>query len=187
MNTWGSEYDGLAGIERRRRGRRRPKQRMSLSSLQPSFPPFSTLSFSFVFVRATKQEIFEEMPIYVRLGMHLLFVEGGSLVSYSSVESMLLTQSIKQGKVYDEEGPEVSQTLAVRVGDDSRSSEEVRSDTRKKGRADLRSHLDASLRSSLTSKLSLISSTSILQTCWRKICRNTRLASGIFSSPELNR
>lgn len=62
---------------------------------------------SFVFVRSTGKEIFEEMPIYVRLGMHLLFVSSNA-VSYSSVESLLQAQSVKQGKIYDASGPGVS-------------------------------------------------------------------------------
>lgn len=44
---------------------------------------------------------------YVRLGMHLLFVDGASLVSNSSVEKLLVDQSVKQGKVYDATGPQV--------------------------------------------------------------------------------
>lgn len=47
------------------------------------------------------------MPLYVRLGMHLLFVDGNSLVSHQSAEHLLEVQSVRQGKIYDEIGPDV--------------------------------------------------------------------------------
>ncbi|KAI6010719.1 phosphatidylserine decarboxylase-domain-containing protein [Pisolithus orientalis] len=59
---------------------------------------------NFVAIRGTNQRFFESMPIYARLGMHLLFygkeqvklLEGNKLV-----EDTLREQSIHQGKIYD--------------------------------------------------------------------------------------
>ncbi|KAI6042059.1 phosphatidylserine decarboxylase-domain-containing protein [Pisolithus marmoratus] len=59
---------------------------------------------NFVAIRGTNQRIFESMPIYARLGMHMLFygkeqvklLEGNKLV-----EDVLREQSVRQGKVYD--------------------------------------------------------------------------------------
>jgi len=47
----------------------------------------------------------ESMPIYVRLGMHLMFVTASStsLMSTHYVESVLRKQSIEQGKLFDDE------------------------------------------------------------------------------------
>ncbi|WWC59068.1 phosphatidylserine decarboxylase [Kwoniella dejecticola CBS 10117] len=66
---------------------------------------------NYVIDRTTGKKIFETMPIYVRVGMHLLFVSGCSYMSYSSVEKLLENQSIKQGKIYDETGPEVKEHI----------------------------------------------------------------------------
>ncbi|WVW78860.1 phosphatidylserine decarboxylase [Kwoniella bestiolae CBS 10118] len=66
---------------------------------------------NFVIDRTTGKKIFETMPIYVRVGMHLLFVSGCSYMSYSSVEKLLENQSIKQGKIYDQTGPEVKEHI----------------------------------------------------------------------------
>ncbi|CDR99843.1 hypothetical protein, partial [Sporisorium scitamineum] len=51
------------------------------------------------------QKIFESMPIYVRVGMHLLFYKSKeqSFLRYKSVEDLLKTVSVRQGKVYDDE------------------------------------------------------------------------------------
>lgn len=51
------------------------------------------------------QKIFESMPIYVRVGMHLLFYKSQetSFLRYKSVEDLLKTVSVRQGKVYDDE------------------------------------------------------------------------------------
>ncbi|KAK0543219.1 hypothetical protein OC845_006228 [Tilletia horrida] len=61
---------------------------------------------NYVMIRNTSppQKIFEEMPIYVRLGMHLLFFrkKKASLLAYNSIEDMLEKLSIKQGKAYDD-------------------------------------------------------------------------------------
>ncbi|KAE8210541.1 hypothetical protein CF327_g5604 [Tilletia walkeri] len=49
-------------------------------------------------------KIFEDMPIAVRLGMHILFYrkKASSLLKYDTVEDMLEKLSIKQGKAYDD-------------------------------------------------------------------------------------
>jgi phosphatidylserine decarboxylase len=51
------------------------------------------------------KKIFESMPIYVRVGMHLLFYKSKeqSFLRYKTVEELLQTVSIRQGKVYDDE------------------------------------------------------------------------------------
>ncbi|KAI0628430.1 phosphatidylserine decarboxylase-domain-containing protein [Trametes polyzona] len=58
---------------------------------------------NFVIVRATGERIFESMPIYPRLGMHLLFYGGTQikLLRNRSVETVLKDLSIRQGKIYD--------------------------------------------------------------------------------------
>jgi len=62
---------------------------------------------NFVIDRQTGQKIFESMPLYVRVGMHLLFVDGSGYMTYPSVEKLLEEQSLKQGKTYDATGPTV--------------------------------------------------------------------------------
>ncbi|CDZ96646.1 Phosphatidylserine decarboxylase [Phaffia rhodozyma] len=62
---------------------------------------------NFVIVRSTGERIFEEMPIYVRIGMHLLFVTGHPLMSQAKIEKLLLAQSVKQGQTFDAMGPQV--------------------------------------------------------------------------------
>ncbi|TDL21984.1 hypothetical protein BD410DRAFT_789065 [Rickenella mellea] len=50
------------------------------------------------------EKIFESMPIYARLGMHLLFYGKGEvrlLESSHKVENLLKEQSVKQGAIYD--------------------------------------------------------------------------------------
>ncbi|KAI0712799.1 phosphatidylserine decarboxylase-domain-containing protein [Cerioporus squamosus] len=58
---------------------------------------------NYVIVRATGERIFESMPIYPRLGMHLLFYGGTQikLLHNRTVESVLRDLSVRQGKVYD--------------------------------------------------------------------------------------
>ncbi|KAF7798967.1 hypothetical protein EIP86_010196 [Pleurotus ostreatoroseus] len=58
---------------------------------------------NFVAIRGTGDQFFESMPIYPRLGMHLLFY-GGTQVKVlhnQTVESVLKDLSIHQGKIYD--------------------------------------------------------------------------------------
>ncbi|EPQ30917.1 uncharacterized protein PFL1_01815 [Pseudozyma flocculosa PF-1] len=60
---------------------------------------------NYVAVRGQKDaKIFESMPIYVRIGMHLLFYKSreASFLRYESVEDLLKTVSVRQGKVYDD-------------------------------------------------------------------------------------
>ncbi|WVR04306.1 phosphatidylserine decarboxylase [Kwoniella sp. DSM 27419] len=66
---------------------------------------------NYVIDRVTGRKIFETMPIYVRVGMHLLFVSGSTFMSYSSVEKLLENQSIKQGKIYDQTGEGVKEHI----------------------------------------------------------------------------
>ncbi|KAI0359442.1 hypothetical protein OH77DRAFT_1419944 [Trametes cingulata] len=58
---------------------------------------------NFVIVRATGERIFESMPIYPRLGMHLLFYGGTQvkMLRNRSVETVLKDLSVRQGKIYD--------------------------------------------------------------------------------------
>uniref|UniRef100_A0AAD7XA06 phosphatidylserine decarboxylase n=1 Tax=Trametes cubensis TaxID=1111947 RepID=A0AAD7XA06_9APHY len=58
---------------------------------------------NFVIVRSTGERIFESMPIYPRLGMHLLFYGGTQikLLHNRSVETVLKDLSNRQGKIYD--------------------------------------------------------------------------------------
>ncbi|KAI8978164.1 phosphatidylserine decarboxylase-domain-containing protein [Trametes punicea] len=58
---------------------------------------------NFVIVRSTGERIFESMPIYARLGMHLLFYGGTQvkLLHNRSVETILKDLSVRQGKIYD--------------------------------------------------------------------------------------
>ncbi|KAJ6591617.1 phosphatidylserine decarboxylase-domain-containing protein [Mycena vulgaris] len=58
---------------------------------------------NFVAIRGSKEQIFEAMPIYARIGMHLLFygTEQVKVLHSQTVESLLKEQSIKEGKLYD--------------------------------------------------------------------------------------
>ncbi|KAJ7115920.1 phosphatidylserine decarboxylase-domain-containing protein [Mycena epipterygia] len=58
---------------------------------------------NFVALRGSKEQIFEAMPIYARIGMHLLFYgnEQVRLLHSHTVESLLKEQSVKEGKLYD--------------------------------------------------------------------------------------
>ncbi|KAG8806155.1 hypothetical protein FRC17_005150 [Serendipita sp. 399] len=64
---------------------------------------------NYVIVRATGIKDFEEMPIYARIGMHLLFYGPAQLrfLRWSLVRNLLKSQSIRQGQIYDQEGPDV--------------------------------------------------------------------------------
>ncbi|GMK59867.1 hypothetical protein CspeluHIS016_0900840 [Cutaneotrichosporon spelunceum] len=62
---------------------------------------------NFVVDRVSGRKVFESMPLYVRVGMHLLFVSASRAVAYRTVENQLIEQSIKQGKLYDATGPGV--------------------------------------------------------------------------------
>ncbi|GHJ89750.1 hypothetical protein NliqN6_6152 [Naganishia liquefaciens] len=69
--------------------------------------PDDCIPGNYVIDRKTGKKIFETMPLYVRVGMHLLFCEGKEFISYERVEDLLKVQSVRQGKLYDKEGPEV--------------------------------------------------------------------------------
>ncbi|EIW79074.1 hypothetical protein CONPUDRAFT_138287 [Coniophora puteana RWD-64-598 SS2] len=59
---------------------------------------------NFVALRGTNETFFESMPIYARLGMHLLFYgheQVKLLEGNSRIEELLKEQSIKEGKIYD--------------------------------------------------------------------------------------
>jgi len=59
---------------------------------------------NFVEVRGTGERFFESMPLYPRLGMHLLFY-GSSQIEFlhnATVEKTLKQLSIRQGKIYDD-------------------------------------------------------------------------------------
>ncbi|KAJ7091328.1 phosphatidylserine decarboxylase-domain-containing protein [Mycena belliarum] len=58
---------------------------------------------NFVAIRGSKEQIFEAMPIYARIGMHLLFYgrEQITILHSQTVENLLKEQSIKEGRLYD--------------------------------------------------------------------------------------
>lgn len=59
---------------------------------------------NFVAIRGTDQRFFESMPIYARLGMHLLFYgkeQVKLLEGNKFVEDVLREQSVHEGKIYD--------------------------------------------------------------------------------------
>jgi len=58
---------------------------------------------NFVVPRGTNDKVWEPMPIYVRLGMHLLFSTGHKYADSARIESLLKEQSIKQGRIFDSE------------------------------------------------------------------------------------
>ncbi|WVQ83822.1 phosphatidylserine decarboxylase [Cryptococcus sp. DSM 104549] len=66
---------------------------------------------NYVIDRETGKKNFETMPLYVRIGMHLLFVSGSSYMSYASVEKLLHDKSVKQGETYDQTGPAVKEHI----------------------------------------------------------------------------
>lgn len=51
------------------------------------------------------EKFFESMPLYVRVGMHLLFYSSRnhSLLRYGSVEAMLKRMSEREGEIYDDD------------------------------------------------------------------------------------
>ncbi|TDL27023.1 hypothetical protein BD410DRAFT_879310 [Rickenella mellea] len=64
---------------------------------------------NFVIVRATGDKIFESMPIYARIGMHLLF-HGAlqvRLLRWKRLRNLLKNESIRQGKIYDSTDPAI--------------------------------------------------------------------------------
>ncbi|KAJ3503090.1 hypothetical protein NLJ89_g8589 [Agrocybe chaxingu] len=80
-----------------------------LTWVQHFIPGFEKLAVehhcgNFVVVRGTSVPFFESMPLYARLGMHLLFYgkEEIKVLGNRRVEELLREQSIKQGKIYDD-------------------------------------------------------------------------------------
>ncbi|KAG8924570.1 hypothetical protein FRC01_011332, partial [Tulasnella sp. 417] len=56
--------------------------------------------------RKTKANIFETMPIFTRLGMHLLFVTvNHEILDMKAVEGLFSDVSFRQGKIYDNPDP----------------------------------------------------------------------------------
>ena len=67
---------------------------------------------NYVIDRKTKEKKFEDMPIYARIGMHLLFNQSylsETLLGEKRVDKLLKDQSFKQGAIYDREDPAVVQ------------------------------------------------------------------------------
>ncbi|KAF8159630.1 phosphatidylserine decarboxylase-domain-containing protein [Crassisporium funariophilum] len=58
---------------------------------------------NFVAMRGESEPFFESMPLYARLGMHLLFYgkEQARVLGTQRVEELLEEQSVKQGAIYD--------------------------------------------------------------------------------------
>ncbi|GAW01512.1 hypothetical protein LENED_003112 [Lentinula edodes] len=67
---------------------------------------------NFVVVRESGERIFESMPIYARIGMHLLFYGSAreTVLHYRSVAHLLQAQSIKQGSIYN--SPDSAKSIA---------------------------------------------------------------------------
>ncbi|KAH9479481.1 Phosphatidylserine decarboxylase proenzyme 2 [Psilocybe cubensis] len=59
---------------------------------------------NYVIVRGSTEPFFETMPLYARLGMHLLFYGKEQIVVLGThkVDQLLRQQSIKQGQIYDD-------------------------------------------------------------------------------------
>ncbi|KAK7691397.1 hypothetical protein QCA50_004796 [Cerrena zonata] len=79
---------------------------------------------NFVMVRGTGEKFFESMPLYPRLGMHLLFYGGTQikLLHNQSVESVLKDLSVRQGKAYSSPEsvksiPSFIETYSIQVDD----------------------------------------------------------------------
>jgi len=83
----------------------KPEKHSLLNKFIPGFEKLATRYHvgNFVIVRGTNEKIFESMPIYARIGMHLLFYgkEQVKFLEYKTVEQLLHEQSIKEGKLYD--------------------------------------------------------------------------------------
>ncbi|KAF8888359.1 hypothetical protein CPB84DRAFT_1826727 [Gymnopilus junonius] len=66
---------------------------------------------NYVAIRGTNVRVFESMPLYARLGMHLLFYgkEQRKLLSSKRIYEILEEESIKQGKIFD--SPKSAQSI----------------------------------------------------------------------------
>lgn len=86
-----------------------PMHRLSqiplISKLVPGIEDIATQYHvgNYVVMRGTGEKFFESMPIYPRLGMHLLFYGGTQIkvLHNQTVESVLKSLSIRQGEHYD--------------------------------------------------------------------------------------
>lgn len=60
---------------------------------------------NYVAIRGTDERFFETMPMYVRIGMHLLFYgsKQTSILRYGTVENLLKKMSLREGVIYDDE------------------------------------------------------------------------------------
>ena len=60
---------------------------------------------TYIAVRGTDKQFFEDMPLYVRVGMHLLFYgsKKSSLLRWGSVEDLLQKMTAREGVIYDDE------------------------------------------------------------------------------------
>ncbi|KAH8115026.1 phosphatidylserine decarboxylase-domain-containing protein [Phellopilus nigrolimitatus] len=67
---------------------------------------------NYVLVRATGEIVFESMPIYARIGMHLLFYGSFQIriLRWRAIRRILKSESIRQGKIYDSTEPDVVRT-----------------------------------------------------------------------------
>ncbi|KAG6335317.1 hypothetical protein ID866_3780 [Astraeus odoratus] len=75
-----------------------------LYKLIPDLEELANHIGNFVAIRGTNQRFFESMPIYVRLGMHLLFyghVQVNLLERNKYIQDFLKEESIRQGEIYD--------------------------------------------------------------------------------------
>ncbi|UZJ53023.1 hypothetical protein CBS101457_002343 [Exobasidium rhododendri] len=59
---------------------------------------------NYIAIRGTDKTFFEDMPLYVRVGMHLLFhsSQKTSLLRWGSVEELLKKMSQREGAIYDD-------------------------------------------------------------------------------------
>jgi len=62
---------------------------------------------NFVQIRGTDEKIWEKMPLYARLGMHLLFYGNEQIrfLHMKKIKNILRDQTLKEGKIYDNEDP----------------------------------------------------------------------------------
>lgn len=64
---------------------------------------------NYVKIRGQDEQIFEPMPLYARIGMHLLFYGRYEIrvLHNTRVRKLLVEQSVRQGKIYDSTDPEI--------------------------------------------------------------------------------
>ncbi|KAG8699498.1 hypothetical protein FRC11_013655 [Ceratobasidium sp. 423] len=82
------------------------------TTIENSEKPESANTRNYVIDRKTKEKKFEDMPIYARIGMHLIFNRSylsQTLLGEKRVDKLLRDQSFKQGQIYDREDPAIVQ------------------------------------------------------------------------------